>query len=198
MVQIDYYFTFMSPFTYLAGTRLETVAARHGAAIRYKPMDIGAVFGATGGVPLKDRHASRLAYRLQEIRRVAKRAEAPINAKPAHLPTNLAPASHAIIAAQEAGFSVGLAAHGLLKAAWAEERDLADPAVIDGVLAEHGVSSAAIEPHLAAAEATFQKNTEEAIANGVFGSPFYIVGDERFWGQDRLDYLDAHLAEAAA
>ena len=59
MTQIDYYFATLSPYVYLAGTRLEDVAAKHGATINYKPFDIIAIFGRTGGTPPKDRHPSR-------------------------------------------------------------------------------------------------------------------------------------------
>jgi len=70
MAEIDYYFSLLSPFTYLAGMRLEEIAARHGAAIRYRPCDMQAVFAETGGVPVPKRHPARQAYRLQELRRL--------------------------------------------------------------------------------------------------------------------------------
>ncbi len=63
MAHIDYYFATISPYTYLAGTRLEAIAARHGATITYKPLDVAALFGRTGGQAPKDRHESRRAYR---------------------------------------------------------------------------------------------------------------------------------------
>lgn len=197
MTRIDYYFSVLSPFTYLAGGRLESAAARRGAAINYKPMDILAVFAATGGKPPKERHPSRQEYRLQELRRIARHAGMPITLQPPHMPTDPRPASLALIAAQEAGFSIGLAAHGLMKAGWAEEKDIADPAVINAVLTANGVAESVIAPHLEAAEAQFEQNTRDAVEAGVFGSPFYVVGEERFWGQDRIDFLDAHLAELA-
>lgn len=195
MVHIDYYFTVLSPFTYLAGAKLETIAARRGVAIRYKPVAIAELFAATGAVAPKDRHPSRQAYRLQELKRIAKRETLPINLQPAFFPTDAAPASRALIAAQEAGFSVGLAAHGFTRAVWAEEKNIAEAEIVAEVLKANGVSQSAIEPHLAGAEAMFAQNTKDAIAAGVFGSPTYVVGEEVFWGQDRLDYLDAHLGE---
>lgn len=202
MVQIDYYFTVLSPFTYLAGTKLETLAARRGAAIEYKPINVMEVFSQTGGTPPKDRHWSRQEYRLQELRRIAKRVGMPINEKPAHWPTDPLPASTALIAAQEAGFSIGLAAHGLMRAVWAEEKNIAEPEVVAETLAANGVAMSAIEDKLDTAKATFEANTLQAVEIGVFGSPFYVVAHnghrELFWGQDRLDYLDAHLGEIAA
>ena len=74
MPHIDYYFSTISPYTYLAGTRMEAVAAKHGATISYKPLDIIALFGRTGGVKPAERHESRKAMRLQELRRQAAKA----------------------------------------------------------------------------------------------------------------------------
>lgn len=197
VTRIDYYFSVLSPFTYLAGGRLESVAARRGASINYKPMNIFEVFAATGGVPPKERPRARQEYRLMELKRIAKHNGMPLTLQPAHFPTDPKPASFALIAAQEVGFSIGLAVQAILKAVWAEEKDIADPAVVAECLGASGVADSALAPHLEAAEAQFAQNTKDAIENGVFGAPFYIVGDERFWGQDRLEYLDAHLAELA-
>ncbi|MGD1867950.1 MAG: 2-hydroxychromene-2-carboxylate isomerase [Neomegalonema sp.] len=195
MVKIEYFFSVLSPFTYLAGTRLEEVAARRDAAINYRPMDIMKVFGETGGVPVPQRHPSRQAYRLQELKRIARMNRMTLNIAPAHWPTDQRPASAALIAAQAAGKSICLAAHAMIRACWAEHRDVADPTVITDVLAMNGSDYGALGDHLPAAEEQFDRNTAEAIERGVFGAPFYIVGEEMFWGQDRLPYLDAHLAE---
>ncbi len=83
MTNIDYYFSSISPFTYLAGTRLEQVAKKHGATIRYKPLDIMALFARTGGTPPKDRHPARLEYRLQELRRQSAKTGLALTMKPA-------------------------------------------------------------------------------------------------------------------
>lgn len=195
MGQIDYYFAMISPFTYLAGTRLEAVAARHGAEIRYKPMDMAALLGRTGGQPPKDRHPNRQVYRLQELERQAKKLDMPLNLKPAHFPTNMAPSSYAFIAAQQAGGGdLGTLAHSFPRAVWAEERDIAQDDVIRDLLAQAGFDPSLADSGLLAGAETYAANLEEAVERGVFGAPFYIVGDQRFWGQDRLADLDLHLA----
>jgi len=123
MAHIDYYFATLSPYTYMAGTRLEDVAAKHGATITYKPMDIMGLFGRTGGTPPPQRHPNRQEWRLQEMRRSAKKLEMPINLKPAHWPTNPAPSSYAIIAAQEAGGDVGGLVHAFTRARfWGQDK----------------------------------------------------------------------------
>ena len=194
MARIDYYFSVLSPFSYLAGLGLEEVAARRGATIAYRPMDIMKVFAETGGVPVPQRHPSRIAYRSQELRRISARRGLAFNLQPAHWPTDPAPASCALIAVAGAGGDAGALAHAYLRAVWAEQRDIGEAAVVDAILGENGHDAAALAPAMAAAEATYQANTEAALAAGVFGAPFYVVGDEVFWGQDRLEYLDEHLA----
>ena len=200
MAHIDYFFSTVSPYTYLAGTRLEEIATRHGASIAYKPVDILALFLRTGGQALKDRHDSRKEYRLQELRRQAAKAGMPINLAPAFFPVNSAPSSYAIIAAQaavQAGGSgdMGALVHGFTRACWAEERDIADDEVIRDVLAHAGFNPKLADSGLLLGAETYVRNLEEAVNRGAFGAPFYITdGDERFWGQDRLDDLDLHLS----
>ncbi len=196
MAHIDYFFATVSPFTYLAGTRMEAVAARHGATITYKPMDVIALFGRTGGVAPKDRHPARQAYRLQEMRRQATKAGMPMNLQPAHWPTNPAPASYAIIAAQKTGGGdLGKLVAAITAKCWAEEKNIAEDDVIAEALGEAGFDPAlALGMMLAQAE-EYAANLEEAVNAGVFGAPFYIVdGTEHFWGQDRLEDLDLFLA----
>ncbi|SLN57289.1 2-hydroxychromene-2-carboxylate isomerase [Pseudoruegeria aquimaris] len=195
MARIDYYFATVSPYTYIAGTRPEEIAARHGAEIAYKPLDIMALFARTGGTPPKDRHPSRQEYRLQELRRQAAKNGMPINLHPAHWPTNPAPSSYAFIAAQKAGGGdLGALVAAFTRACWAEERNIADEGVIRECLAAAGFAPDLANAGMLEAAETYSRNLEEAVEAGVFGAPFYIVGDERFWGQDRLADLDAHLA----
>ncbi len=196
MPHIDYFFATISPFTYLAGTRLEEIAARHGATITYKPMDLPQVFARTGGVMPKDRHVSRQEYRLQELRRAVAKSGMAFNPQPAFWPTNMAPSSYALIAAQKAGGGdLGALAHGLTRACWVEEKNIAEDDVIADCLETAGFDRGLTLTGMLAGAEVYAANTEEAVKRGVFGAPFYITdGDQRFWGQDRLDDLDAHLA----
>jgi 2-hydroxychromene-2-carboxylate isomerase len=200
LAHVDYFFSTVSPYAYLAGTRLEEIAARHRAVISYRPLDLGALFGRTGGVALKDRHDNRKAYRLQELRRQAAKAGMPMNLQPQHWPVNGAPSAYAIIAAAKAGGGdLGALCHGILRACWAEERDISQDETIRACLVAAGFPEDTADKGMFTAADTYERNLEEAIARGVFGSPFYIVADtdERFWGQDRLDDLDAHLRSLA-
>ncbi|MVO17554.1 2-hydroxychromene-2-carboxylate isomerase [Parasedimentitalea huanghaiensis] len=199
MTQIRFYFSTLSPYTYLAGTRLEEIADKHGASIDYKPLDIAGLFGRTGGQPPKDRHPSRQEYRLIEMERQAKKLDLPLNLKPAYWPTNPAPSSYAFIAAQNAGSGdLGKLHHAFTRAVWAEERNIAGDDVIRDCLQSAGFDPALADSGLLTGAETYAQNLEDAVSEGVFGAPFYITSDgARFWGQDRLDDLDQHLEDIA-
>ena len=136
MAHIDYYFTPLSPFAYLAGDGLEKIAEKYGATIAYKPVNAGRLMSETGGLPVPQRHPSRQAYRLQDLPRIAKRAGLAINLQPAHWPTDQSRAISAVLAAK--GGDTGRLAQVLARACWAEDKDIADQAVIDAALIEAG------------------------------------------------------------
>ncbi|WP_394178743.1 2-hydroxychromene-2-carboxylate isomerase [Yoonia maritima] len=195
MAHIDYFFATISPFSYLCGTRPAEIAAKHGATITYKPLDIMSLFSRTGGTAPKDRHPSRMEYRAQELRRQTAQTGMPLNPKPAFWPTNPAPSSYAIIAAQNEGGDVAALVHAIGAACWAEDRDISQDDVIRDCLTKAGFAPDLADKHMLTSADTYAKNLEEAVARGAFGAPFFITDtDERFWGQDRLDDLDAYLA----
>lgn len=198
MIPIDYYFSTLSPFTYLAGSRLEDVAAKHGATIVYKPLDIMALFGRTGGTPPKDRHVSRQEYRMIEMERQAARTGMPMQMKPAFWPTNAAPSSYAIIAAQAAGGGdLAALAQGFLRAIWSEDKNIAEDDVVRQTLESAGFDAALAESGLLTGAEIYAQNLEDAVKAGVFGAPFYITADgTKFWGQDRIDDLDWYLSKS--
>lgn len=197
MAHIDYFFSVFSPWTYLAGDRLESIAAKHGATITYKPLDLLALFDRTGGVRPAGRHPSRMAYRTQELQRWSAHLGMPMTLSPAGYPPNAAPASYAVIAAQQAGGGdTGALVRAITRALWADNRNIAEDAVIRAALEGAGFDGDLVTTGLFTGAIAYEKNLEEAVERGVFGAPFYIVAetDQRFWGQDRLQFLDAHLA----
>lgn len=199
MAQIDYFFATISPYTYLAGNRFEDVAAKHGAEVRYRPLDLAALFQRTGGVLPMDRPPGRQAYRAQELARISKKTGLAFNLQPAFWPTNMAPSAYAIIAAQKAGGGdLGALVHGLTKACWADDKNVAEDAVIQEALEAAGFDPGLSDAGMLSSAEEYAQNLEDAVSKGVFGAPFYIVTDtdQRFWGQDRIADLDAHLAGA--
>jgi carboxymethylenebutenolidase len=172
------------------------MARAAGATLRVKPMDLGEIFPVTGGVPLPKRSPQRQAYRLVELKRFADHLGLPLIAQPAHFPVNGNAAALLIIAADEAaGADAALDLAGRVGAAiWAEQRNVADPAVLQALLGEAGLPASLTErANDAAITARYAAYTAEALAAGVFGAPSYVIDGELFWGQDRLDFVERRL-----
>jgi 2-hydroxychromene-2-carboxylate isomerase len=195
---IDYYASLNSPWTHLGAARIEAMAARHGASIRVWPVDFSAIFPVSGGLPLPKRAPQRQAYRLMELRRWRERLAEPIHIQPKHFPANELPAACCVIAVRE---TIGDApaiklAHRVLRALWQEEQDTGDPATLAALIRDIGLDADAVtklgaDPRWLARR---EEDTEAALARGVFGAPSYVIGDEIFWGQDRLEFVEQKLA----
>jgi 2-hydroxychromene-2-carboxylate isomerase len=187
---VDYYMAPTSPWTYLGHARFGEIAHRHGAAVRVKPVDYGVIFPQSGGLPLAKRAPQRQAYRLVELKRWGEHLGVRINLQPRHFPVDATPACCLICGASEAArFAL---AGALLTAVWAEEADISDHDTLERIAAQHGVADAAAA--IKAGEPVFGAMTDEALKRGVFGAPTYVVRDELFWGQDRLEFVDRALA----
>lgn len=196
MPHFDYYFSTLSPYVYLAGSRVEEVAAKHGATITYKPLDLPALFARTGGTLPKDRHPNRMAHRAQALPREARKLGMDFNLQPAHWPFNAAPSCYAIIAAQAAGGGdLGKLVQSMVRGVWAENKNLADEDLVRTLLVDAGFAADVADKGMLAAADTYAQNLEDGINAGAYGAPFFITdGDERFWGQDKIEDLDLHLA----
>lgn len=192
---IDYYFSVFSPWAFFGDQRLRDMAAKHGYTIRHHPQLSPVLFPATGGLALKDRAAPRQAYRMAELARWSKHLGIAINLSPKFFPVPEVAASKLILAARDQGHDVGELTHALGRATWMEERDISDPATLAAIATACGLDGAALVE--ASADAAYDKKIDDecqaAIARGVFGYPTYAVGDELFWGQDRLDFLERAL-----
>ncbi len=195
MTQIDYFLALQSPYVYLAGTRPAEIAARHGARLVYKPLDAAQLFPRTGGKVRAERHPARNDYAAQDRARQARKLGMKLDPQPMFAGANPAPAAYAVIAAQAAGGGdlPGLVA-AIGRALWAEGRDISDDDTLRALLVAHGYAENTADRGLLIAAETYAANLEEAVSRGVFGVPFLLVGDQKFWGQDRLDDLDLHLS----
>ena len=197
-ITIDYYLAPQSPWTYLGHERFMRIAADAGATIRLLPVDLGGkIFPVSGGLPLGQRPPQRQAYRLQELARWRDFLKMPLNIKPKFFPVPGDDAARLIIAVDQAdGTDAAMRLAGaVLKAVWAQERDIADAATRAELLAECGLAAQRAEEAKAPnVQAAYERNTQEAIAANVFGAPSYVVDGDIFWGQDRLDFLQRRLS----
>ena len=196
MSQLDFYFSTISPYSYLSLPRLRDLVAEQGLEVTWKPLDIMALFARTGGTPVGQRPQARQDYRLADMARQAKRAGLPINVQPAHFPTNAAPSSYAIIAAQAAGGGDMFAlVEAVLRACWAEQKNIAEDDVIGAALTAAGFDPDLATSGLLTGAEVYGRNLEDAVQAGVFGAPSFVTVDGAvFWGQDRIDDLADHLA----
>jgi 2-hydroxychromene-2-carboxylate isomerase len=194
---IDYWFTPVSPWTYLGHERLRAIAETAGATVRVRPVDLGGrVFPVSGGLPLAKRAPQRQAYRLVELRRWSEFLGVPIVPQPAHFPVSPDDAARLIVAVDlhDGGVAAMAIAGAVLRACWREQRNVSDPAVLEALLRENGLAARRWEDaHSQAVQERYDADTERAIETGVFGAPTYAVDGELFWGQDRLDFVERVL-----
>jgi 2-hydroxychromene-2-carboxylate isomerase len=192
---VDYYFSPSSPWTYLGHRRFAEIARNHRAQIAVKPVDFGVIFPQSGGLPLGKRAPQRQAYRLMELKRWRAHLDVPLTLQPKFFPVDASPAAVAIIAAAPSGVDAQMKLAGaIMRALWAEEKDIAEPSTLRAAAAEAGLDADKLLAAAPAAKAQFDAYTQEALARGVFGAPTYAYRDELFWGQDRLDFLERALA----
>jgi 2-hydroxychromene-2-carboxylate isomerase len=191
----DYYFDFGSPASYLAFTQLGKLAAETGATAIYKPMLLGGVFQATGNhspatIPAKGK------YTFKDFARFAQRYNVPLNSNP-NFPINTLMLMRGAIGLQltdAARFIPYCTA--IYHAIWVDSLNLNDPATVGQALAKAGFDPMAMMA-LANAQSTkdaLKTATETAVARGVFGAPTFFVGEQMFWGQDRMDFVREALA----
>jgi len=193
---VDYYFTPVSPWAFLGHARFVELLRESGASVSVRPVDFGAIFPASGGLPLAKRAPQRQAYRLVELKRFADALQVPLNPQPAFFPVPADPAALLIVAASEregAGAALDLAGR-FGTAVWVEQRNIGDDATRRAIVAEAGLPddllARAAVPEIAQRYAAY---TQQALDAGVFGAPSYVIDGEIFWGQDRLDFVARRL-----
>lgn len=197
---IDFYFSFISLWSYIGSLPLQALAQRHALEIRYKPMKLIDVFAASGGKPVKERAPQRQAYRLVEMQRWRDIRNIPLVLHPRFYPADPSLGHRMLLAAQNNGQDVSQFAHLALRAVWADEKDIADPDTLVALADAGGLDgrrllAEAADPAIAQQEDQLQ---QEALQRQVFGAPFYFYRDEPFWGQDRLDLLEAAIVSGRA
>ena len=193
---VDYYFAPQSPWTYLGHERFSAIAAEAGATPRVLPVDLGAIFPISGGLPLAKRAPQRQAYRLVDLKRFSEHLRVPLNLHPRFFPVDGDAAARLIIAVDlNDGAPAAMRLTGaVLRAVWAQERNIADPAVLGELLAECGIAAQRLDDaRRPEVQARYAAYTQEAADLGVFGAPTYVIGGELFWGQDRLDFVRRRL-----
>jgi 2-hydroxychromene-2-carboxylate isomerase len=188
---IDYFFSFPSPWAYIGHAAFEEVARTHGCSVSYKPVLLGELFAETGGLPLAKRHPARQRYRLLELQRWREKRGLSFSLHPKHWPFDPKLADGMVVAAVEADLNPEPFMRVGFKSIWEAERDLADVATLISLADSVGLPGKQLLDRAQTAEiaAAYEQNRQDAITAGVFGSPGFVLNDEAFWGQDRIDLL---------
>ncbi len=196
---VDYYMTITSPWTFMGHDEFADMAKAAGATVVVKPVDFGAVFEVSGGLPLPKRPAQRRRYRMFELQRWSRRRNIPLNLNPAFFPADPTLGNNAVLAAREMGLDAMALASKLMYGVWCEEKNVADLAYVQETADTLGMDGAAIVANAQNAEtvALMLKLTEEAKTAQVFGAPSYVINGELWWGQDRLEFVRDVLLNGA-
>jgi 2-hydroxychromene-2-carboxylate isomerase len=190
--QIEFYFDYGSPFSYLADTQLPAMAHRNGAEIVYRPILLGGIFKATGNaspitIPAKGK------YMMLELDRWARQYGVEMKMNP-HFPFNTIRLMRGAVAAlQQKRFAAYHSA--MFRAVWSEGRNLGKEDALRELLQSAAIDPASIDGD--EIKTQLRANTDQAVARGAFGAPTFFVNGEIFWGNDRLDFVEAALKRAA-
>lgn len=193
---IEFYFEYVSPYAFIAAKQIEEIGARHGREVVWRPVSLGHVWKAVnatnvgpGAIPQKSRYIMMDAGRSARIAGYAMAAPAvfPVDAKLARL------AFYAISATDKE--LAKKFADGVFDKYWAKSEEITDAAHLKDLTDRLGIDAAILDSALTdpAAKAAMIASTEAAVESGAFGMPWFKVGDQVFWGADRVSHIDKYL-----
>ena len=192
---VELFYDFSSPNSYFAALQLPAIVERHGATLKYRPFFLGGLFKAldvhmTPGMssPAKAAHSRR------DFERWSERYGIPFRF-PSRFPMNTVRALRTALVLDGHGFEHRRYAETIFRAYWVDDLDIADPATLSALLGDLGLDAAATlaESEQPEAKDALRQRNEEAVARGIFGAPSMIVGDELYFGKDRLDFVELAL-----
>jgi len=196
MIQVEYFMSHGSPWTFLGHKRLGEIIKKYKVKLNMLPVNYGEIFPISGGLPVSKRPIQRQKIRLQELKRWSKFLDINLIPQPTSFPSKSMLPSLLIIASQimktNKDFEL---AHNIMNALWVEDLDIDDENVLLSILNKMDFSSEEILSLAKSEECsnTMQIFTKIAIEKNVFGAPTFIIDDQVYWGQDRLNFVDRHL-----
>ena len=191
---IEFYFDFSSPYGYLAGECIDAIVARHGRDVTWRPYLMGVAMKVTGSSPVVNRPMMG-AYSRRDMQRSARRLQVPFRF-PEPFPIATIAACRAVYWMERANADGAKPlAKALYRAYFVDGRNISEPDVVADVASESGADRDALltgiqEPEI---KERLKEVTNNAIERGIFGSPFFMVDEEPFWGHDRMDEVDRWL-----
>ena len=192
-MKIEYYYSVASPYAYLGISKFKELVKKYSLQVDEKPFDlVGKVFPETGGTPVPKRHPARQKYRLIEIERWGKKLNVNIKKQPKYFPpSDPHKAALFTIASIKKGIRLDFG-HEVLSNLWSEEQDIAENSVLEKICNKFNLNFNEMNIFANSEDIKNQylANSNEAISKDVFGAPFFILENELYWGQDRLDFLE--------
>jgi len=191
---VIYFHSLSSPWAYMGWPRFHALIRKHDLRVLVRPTTI---VTDNGGIPLRSRPDARQRYHEVELDRWRQRLNMPLVLRPRYYPTDNQWCARMVIAADHLGLDALALSHALLHALWSEEKDVRDPGVRRSVAEALGFDSARLLSMEDSVEimSAWKASHDEAVENGVFGTPTYVYNKTLYWGQDRLDFLDEALAK---
>ena len=195
-MRINYFYSHVSPWTYLGHQRFLDMAKKHGAGIDFVPLTLAKVFPVSGGLPLGKRAPQRQAYRMWELRRWPTVLGIKINIEPKYFPVDDGPSAKIALLIQRDGGDISKLSLAFMSAVWQEERNITDRGTLIEITNDYSFDGEALYEESLGEEANklLEINCTRANEAEVFGAPTYVVDGEPFWGQDRLDLLERVLS----
>jgi 2-hydroxychromene-2-carboxylate isomerase len=193
---LEFFFDYASPYSYLASTRVEAVARRTGAELQWHPFLLGAVFKESGNTsPASNMCKAR--YMLKDLLDWTRHYDLPDFVLPEGFPSSSLKAARLGLVADEQGRLVAFT-HALYREVFVEGKDLSDLTILTGVLQRIGLGA---EESLRRSESPeikdrLRRNTDGALARGAFGAPTFFIGDDMYFGNDRLPFVETALKAA--
>jgi 2-hydroxychromene-2-carboxylate isomerase len=193
---IDFYFDFSSPYSYIASEEIEALAERHGREVHWRPILLGVVFKASGGMPLTETYGPRARYSVRDFARAAAYVGVPYR-HPSVFPVGAVAASRAVLWLQrEAPAQAAPFIHAVFRALFVADRNISDVAVVMELAQKLGINTAQLAAGVQedSIKNALRTAVEQAIARGVFGAPTLFVDGEMFWGHDRLPQIERWIS----
>jgi len=196
MKKIEYYMSHGSPWTFLGHKRINKIASENDYELIIMPVNYGEVFPATGGLPVNKRSLQRQKYRLQELARWSEFLKVKLNTEPKFFPSRSMLPSLAIISAKLLKYeNVMDIAYRIMEGLWIKELDIDDEETLKSVISKLIPTAEELldysKQDIVLSE--LKKNTKKALNCSVFGAPTYVINNEVFWGQDRLDFVERYI-----
>ena len=200
MARVEFFYDYSSPWTYLAFTRIEELCRRHAAELVWRPILVGGIFNTVNPSVYESRERpvpAKARYMLKDLHDWARLYGVTIRFPPSVFPVNSVKALRGALIALEHG-CIGRYSARVFHAYFGEDRDISRDDVLAAIVAEVGLDEAAYFAAIAspAYKDRIRSNTDECVQRGGFGSPTMFVGDDMYFGNDRLVLLEAALARA--